>query len=473
MSFRRQIALSYLLLVGLCIGLPGNLYLEWYRDYQIQERVEELNQHAEFLAGLLRARPMASLASELKDLSLTLRCDIEVVEGAGFLHFTTRQPHRGDHRTELTPPLREALQGRASHAVLAVPPQFRTSREPELISTLVVAVPIRSGRALCMTRSLLDLELHLLELQTLLLEAVLVSLALAAVAGYVLSNWLMRPLKELGRQARALSAGETRAVSISSPQEMEELAREFNQMASALQRKNESMSRFLGDASHELKTPLASLAALADAVEVAAQDDPERVPRLTEVMRDEALRLGGLVDSLLTLHRLESRPELRLKSTCLLALARDCAAQMESLEPPIPMEVTGQALEVSADRNALKQVVLNLLSNARRAVAQEVKPHIIIRVKERGSVPVLEVEDNGVGLSKVEAARVFERFYRVDEARARKDGGHGLGLAIASRILACHGGRLEVESELGKGSVFSCLFRASTRPHQESASDPS
>lgn len=469
MSFRRQIALSYLLLVGICIGLPGNLYLEWYRDHQIAERVEELNQHAEFLAGLLRQRSISSLEPELRDLSLTLRCDIEVVDQPDHLHFTTVEPHRSDHRVEVTPPLARALQGRPSHAVLALPPRFRTSHEPELISTLVVAVPIRAGRALCMTRSQLDLELHLLEMQTLLLEALLAGLALAAVAGYLLSAWLMRPLAELGRQARALSAGSLSSVSVSSPREMKELAREFNQMATALQKKNQAMSRFLGDASHELKTPLASLAALTDAVESAAQDDPDRVERLTGLMRDEALRLGGLVDSLLTLHRLESEPELRLAPTCLFSLAQDCAAQLQTLEPQVPIVVEGEPLEVEGDRNGLKQILLNLLSNARRAVSGRPDPQISIRVREEDGLASLAVQDNGVGLSAEQASQVFERFYRVDDARARQDGGHGLGLAIAARIMACHGGRLEVASRPEEGATFTASFPR----HQAPASDPS
>lgn len=458
MSFRRQIALSYLLLVGLCLGLPGNLYLSWYRDSETERFQRGLMQHARFLAGLLRTQSTSSLNRELTSLALTLNARIQIVGLEGRLYFDSRNPRgiskRGPVEIPITQPLRLALAGQSTSRVVRTPPEDRLPQEPTLISTMVLVVPIKPGLALIITRSLLDVELRLLEFETALLKAVLLSLSLAAVAGFLMSKWLAKPLLDLHQQARGLSQGTVEHVAVDSPAELRDLARHFNEMAAELKLQAEVMRHFLGDASHELKTPLASLSALSDAVETAAHDDPERVASLASLMRQEALRLGKLVDTLLTLHRLESDSVAPSESFCLLALARNCAEQMSAANPVVEIQVQGEPVTVKASRDAFKQVILNLLSNAQRAVRESPEPSISLTVR-KDKATVLEVQDNGVGLSCEQLERVFDRFYRVDQARARKDGGHGLGLTIAHRIVKHHNGELRAQSQPGQGSCFS------------------
>lgn len=459
LSFRRQIALSYLLLVGLCLGLPGNAYMSWYRDSETERFRKGLMQHAEFVAELLRNQPASSVELELTGLALSLGAHIQILDGSGQVQFDSHNPmarkHRGPQRVELSERLHRALEGTPSASVELVRPEKRLPQEPALVSAMVLAVPIKEGLVLSLERSLLDVEMRILEFQATLMQVILTSLALAAIIGYLMSTWLSRPLTDLAQQAHGLSEGTADSVEVGSPAELRDLAQHFNQMGTNLKAKTEVMRSFLADASHELKTPLASLAALSDAAELAASDDdPERVASLTTLMRKETLRLGKLVDALLTIHRLESQAAAPSEELCLLGLAEDCVDQMGYLNPEIETTISGQPLSVPGSRDALKQVLLNLLANAQRAVENVEEPRIQLRVLA-GDSSVLEVEDNGVGLTAEQLERVFDRFYRVDEARARTDGGNGLGLAIAHRIVAHHGGELKARSIEGESTVFS------------------
>jgi signal transduction histidine kinase len=210
---------------------------------------------------------------------------------------------------------------------------------------------------------------------------------------------------------------------------------------------------FVANASHELKTPAASIQAAAETLRSVAEDDPEAVPRFAVQLEREALRLSRIVADLLDLSRLESGSELN-ERVRLDALVREDAERYEdqAREASVRLTVDAEGATVRGAARDLSLLVRNLIDNAIRYT----RPGgtVDVRVSERSGEVELTVRDSGVGIPVRDLPRVFERFYRVDRARSRETGGTGLGLAIVKHVAENHGGSVAVRSELGRGSTF-------------------
>jgi len=219
-------------------------------------------------------------------------------------------------------------------------------------------------------------------------------------------------------------------------------------------RRVEAMRRdFVADASHELKTPAAAIQAAAETVERAVREDPAAATRFAGRLRHDAERLSRIVSDLLDLSRLESeRPELAP-----VRLDRVVAEEIERLrlaagEAGVRIESRAEPVSVTGAAKDLSLLVRNLLDNAIRYTARGGR--VRVEVAERDGRARVEIEDTGIGIPSRDLPRIFERFYRVDRARSRETGGTGLGLSIARHVVERHGGRIEAESELGRGSIF-------------------
>jgi signal transduction histidine kinase len=211
---------------------------------------------------------------------------------------------------------------------------------------------------------------------------------------------------------------------------------------------------FVSNASHELKTPVASIRAVAETISTASSEDPAVVPRFAAQLEREAVRLSRIVSDLLDLSRLETGIVLE-DLVALDALVREEAERFE----PQAAEA-GIALGVAADpvppvRGATRELALmvrNLVDNAIRYTRRGGR--IDVRLAPAEGDVVLTVADTGIGIPSRDLGRVFERFYRVDRARSRETGGTGLGLSIVKHVVENHGGTVTVRSELGVGSTF-------------------
>ena len=219
-------------------------------------------------------------------------------------------------------------------------------------------------------------------------------------------------------------------------------------------RRVEAMRRdFVADASHELKTPAAAIQAAAETVERAVGEDPQSAARFAAQLRRDATRLSRIVSDLLDLSRLEAeRPD--LDTVRLDRVVADEADRLTSAaaDSGVRIEPAVEPVTVRGARGDLALLVRNLLDNAVRYSPEGGR--VDVRLAERDGRAVLEVEDTGIGIPTRDLPRIFERFYRVDRARSRETGGTGLGLSIARHIAERHGGRIEAESELGRGSTF-------------------
>ncbi len=221
-------------------------------------------------------------------------------------------------------------------------------------------------------------------------------------------------------------------------------------------RKVEAMRRdFVADASHELKTPAASIQAVAETLLRAMDEDPTAARRFAEQLRVTAGRLSNIVSDLLDLSRVESEQrELKPKRFDLGQLAVkevDRVSDRAEVEG-VDLRVDARRVMVRASRKDLRLALRNLLENA-----LEYTPAggtVTLSTRTEGGEGVISVRDTGIGIPRRDIPRIFERFYRVDDARNRETGGTGLGLAIVRNVADIHGGTVSVESELGVGSTF-------------------
>lgn len=232
---------------------------------------------------------------------------------------------------------------------------------------------------------------------------------------------------------------------------------------SAEQRALRLRRQFVSHASHELKSPVASIQALAEAISQAARDDPAAVEQFSAKMLLETARVGKLIADLLDLSRIEDPISFRRESVHVSEVARKVVAEAEARvrDKPLDLQVDiRQGVWTQGDEQQLSLLVRNLLDNAIRYTPAG--GSVTVEVLREGDQAVVRVADDGIGIPLKSQARVFERFYRVDQARSREHGGTGLGLAIVKHVADLYGGRVELRSEFGEGSTFAAYLPAST-----------
>ncbi len=229
-------------------------------------------------------------------------------------------------------------------------------------------------------------------------------------------------------------------------------------------RQLETMRRdFVANVSHELKTPLASIKAYAETLQLGAINDNENNLEFVRQIESQADLLNRQIRDLIQLSRVESgQTEFDIRAVDLSRLVLDCrnrfAAEARQRNVSIDIHELPDELLVRTDREAIQTVLDNLLSNAIRYT----KPDGVVRVtaEKNGRDAKIYVHDNGIGIAPDDQQRIFERFYRVDKARSRDVGGTGLGLAIVKHTLSALGGQIEVESRMGQGSQFTVTLPA-------------
>lgn len=219
---------------------------------------------------------------------------------------------------------------------------------------------------------------------------------------------------------------------------------------------------FVANVSHELRTPLSSIKGYAETLREGALDDKENRLLFVRTIEEQADRLSKLVDDLLDLSAVESGHRLpKLASTDLRALAVDVTRQFSAAAAErgvtLAAASSGPALAL-ADGEQVRQVIANLVDNAIKYT--EAGGRVEVALETKGSEVVVSVRDTGVGIPEADLTRVFERFYRVDKARAREAGGTGLGLAIVKHLVEAQGGRVWVESRQPGGSTFFFTLKA-------------
>jgi two-component system OmpR family sensor kinase len=298
-------------------------------------------------------------------------------------------------------------------------------------------------------------------------------IGLAVIASCALLGWYgvrraFRPLSQIEDTAAAIAAGDLarRIPEPAAKDEVASLSRSLNAMLAQIeqsfavrQASEERMSQFVADASHELRTPLAAVRGYAELYRQGAVTEPEDVTATMRRIEDESIRMGGLVNDLLILTRLDRHRPLERGPVDLTVLAADAVQDARALDPTRHVRLLGlsgdlQPTTIEGDEAKLRQVVTNLVGNAVNHTPEGTGIEIAVGSGAPGHAR-LEVRDHGGGVDPVRARRVFERFYRADPSRVRgHGGGNGLGLAIVAAIVSAHHGQVGVAATPGGGATF-------------------
>ena len=337
--------------------------------------------------------------------------------------------------------------------------RVRALREGRLGVMVVVALPLTDVDEA--VRRLIGVEL-------------IAVLAVLAVLGLV-TWWVMRlgirPLRRMTATAGAIAAGdlsqripegaagtETGDLGVALNGMLERIEGAFDQQTASEDR----LRRFIADASHELRTPVTTVRGYAELYRTGAlRGDGE----LDEAMRrteQEAIRMGSLVEDLLHLARLDQGRPLDRSPVDLAVLARDAVLDAQAVSPDRAITVDAAApVVVLGDEARLRQIVANLVGNA---LVHAPDAPIAVRAAVEDGWGVLEVADEGPGMAPADAAKAFERFYRADASRQRHSGGSGLGLAIVEATVRAHGGTVDIDTELGRGTCVRVRLPVAPRP---------
>lgn len=313
----------------------------------------------------------------------------------------------------------------------------------------------------------------LAQMRTVLLAVAAVVVGVGAVAGWWGVRRSFRSLRQIEDTAAAIAAGDlSRRVPPGPPStEVGRLAEALNGMLTQIERafadrtaSEQRMRRFVADASHELRTPLATIRGYGELYRMGALTSPDDVAATLRRIEESASRMGSLVEDLLQLARLDEGRPVRRTPVDLSGLAAESAADLRALDPTRPVRLTVEPdaddVVVPGDPDRLRQVLANLVGNVvqHTPAGTPVELAVGIRTDDAGTRAWLEVRDHGPGISPEHAARVFERFYRVDAARGRQSGGAGLGMAIVAAIVAAHSGEVELEQTPGGGTTVRVLL---------------
>ncbi|MEI3607008.1 HAMP domain-containing histidine kinase [Pseudogracilibacillus sp. SE30717A] len=285
-----------------------------------------------------------------------------------------------------------------------------------------------------------------------LLAASIIMLIPSMIAGNILSQFILKPIKELIHTMKENTKAEkwnTIAIQNKSKDELFEMENTFNDMIAHLRENFEKQEVFVSDASHELKTPISIIKSYAELLKRRGKSHPEVFDEAVDAIDSEADRMQQLVNQLLDLAKnKQSAPSTILD---LVKLTKRVTSTFQSAyKRDIYFETDVQEMVVEGNEDQLEQIVYILLSNAVQYSEKEI--NVLLNI-ENDTVS-LQVIDRGPGISSEEQKRIFDRFYRVDKARTRSHGGTGLGLAIAKAISIAHHGSLSVRSEEGKGTTF-------------------
>lgn len=271
--------------------------------------------------------------------------------------------------------------------------------------------------------------------------------------GQAIASIIIKPIERLSHAMQHNQAdGKWETVEFSDRKdELGRMALNFNEMNMRLKSMFDTQEQFVANASHELKTPLAVIKSYVRLMERQGKTNPDVMEESLETINYETDRMHHLIQQMLTLVSIEKGELFTFSQVALRPLLKQASKSIAlAFDRTITLDMVDQEITIVGDEEKLKQLVYILLDNAQKYSEKAIR----LSLRQTETDAVIEVEDYGEGLSKQDQQAIFDRFYRVDKARARETGGTGLGLTIAKAIVDQHEGRIEVDSTLGQGTTF-------------------
>lgn len=302
-----------------------------------------------------------------------------------------------------------------------------------------------------LARETTDIQDILTALKTVLFFVTLLAIIGMGFTIYGVSARALKPLRYVQAAAETITEKNlsSRVPVPNTNDEVESLASTINEVLARLEKSFEMQRRFTSDASHELRTPVTAIGGHAGYLLRRTNPNPQQTESLT-IIKNESERLSHLIQSLLELARADAGSvNMNLQPMLALPFMEDLQREMKPILGQAEVRVEGQEFAFMADPSRMKQVMINLISNAQKAGSTR----ITLKGKLENKEVHFMVQDNGPGIAQEHLTKLFDRFYRVQESRSRDEGGSGLGLSIVKTIIDAHQGRVWFESKVGEGTT--------------------
>ena len=426
--------------------LKKNLYRNL--DEALRARVTELE------SGIKLKNGQISFEQKFNDLVFIFNADGALLQRLG--------PNVGFANLEAM--VQQALFGQSS---------FQTESTTEGQDVRLYAAPFnvdsRTRIAIVVGRLPREIQDVLAIFRVVIIYSALGVVILVGAGGMFLANRTLKPVEQITDVARGIGEGDlSRRIDIQSDDEMGRLASTLNGMIARLEEAFNRQRQFAADASHELRTPLAVIQA-----ESSLALDKKRTPpeyrKSLELVSQEVAYMSDIISKLLILARSDAGSEqLNFQEINLRDLWVELSSDVEALAQEKGLQFLQGAMDnltINGDRHKLRQLFLNILDNAIRYTPSGGSISCSL-VKEENRA-VVTIGDTGIGIPAEHLPFIFDRFYRVDKARSRAEGGMGLGLAIAGSIVKAHGGEIDIESQVGKGSTVLIMLPLLESPKKE------
>ena len=458
-SIQVKFALTYILIVAAVLSLLNTYPLLVSRDLVITSKETSLQSQAGFIAGALAVSETLTeegVEQAMEDLGPMTFNRITITGPTGLVLYDTEEVGNARGHYALLWEITTALRDTGNDV-------FRCEyRDGAFRSWAVAPVAYRNmviGAVYLHERDTEQASL-LLGIQNNLRNISFMICAVALVMSVIVSGAITRRIAALLRAIRIVREGEYgHRVVIKGGDELSQLAGEFNELTGRLQTTEEVRRRFVSDASHELKTPLASIRLLTDSILQTGDMDPATVKDFVSDIGEEAERLTRISEKLLTLTRMDS-------AVAVAEVPVDVKRVVEKVEHMLtPLADEGEVTVetdlqedcmVLATEDDLYQIAFNLMENAVKYNLPG--GSVTVTLRGAGDLVTLTVEDTGVGIPEEDLGKVFDRFYRVDKARSRAAGGTGLGLSIVRDTVRQHGGAVTVRRRESEGTCFEVAF---------------
>ena len=458
-SIQVKFALTYILIVAAVLSLLNTYPLLVSRDLVITSKETSLQSQAGFIAGALAVSETLTeegVEQAMEDLGPMTFNRIMITGPTGLVLYDTEEVGNARGHYALLWEITTALRDTGNDV-------FRCEyRDGAFRSWAVAPVVYRNmviGAVYLHERDTEQASL-LLGIQNNLRNISFMICAVALVMSVIVSGAITRRIAALLRAIRIVREGEYgHRVVIKGGDELSQLAGEFNELTGRLQTTEEVRRRFVSDASHELKTPLASIRLLTDSILQTGDMDPATVKDFVSDIGEEAERLTRISEKLLTLTRMDS-------AVAVAEVPVDVKRVVEKVEHMLtPLADEGEVTVetdlqedcmVLATEDDLYQIAFNLMENAVKYNLPG--GSVTVTLRGAGDLVTLTVEDTGVGIPEEDLGKVFDRLYRVDKARSRAAGGTGLGLSIVRDTVRQHGGAVTVRRRESEGTCFEVAF---------------
>ena len=464
-SVRWRMVGVYLLITVLAMvaisGTVSGLMEKFLVSQRTKTQLEATTELAEAVSNDIYVMDTDELFSYIEERAQDMGGRVLVLDSDSVVQMDTASRQNGS----LLPyrEVREVLRGGKEsaygfHHIMRSSEEGIFSFNEESIWAVYYTVPLeRDGEvtgAVLFSASIQDVVDSLMEVtQRITIVFVIVIIAMI-IAVSVLSGWLARPIAELTSAIRRMGTQGYVRVDVKGSSEIAELCTAFNRMSERIEDHDRTRNEFVANASHELKTPLATMKLLSETILYQDNPDPALMKEFFGDINHEVDRLTRIVSELLKLVQEDSSAGgLNFETLRLDALVGGVCGRLTALaeNKNVALNTSLEPVEMQGDSMRLEQIIVNLVENA---IKYTDEGSVDVSVSEEGEWAVFTVKDTGIGIPEESIEHLFERFYRVDKARSRSTGGTGLGLSITEKLITLHGGSIEVRSKLGEGSIF-------------------